>query len=291
MNGWKPHPDWVPLAGAEGQATVGVWRATGHHEGWIVKRLRRPPGPDPALDDPRSFRWWQREIAVAESDLAGKFRGLAAPESRVEIDEHGATLWSVAVEHTDIGADTVAAAIGTFASLALPDPGWFTQHRLADRVAAAAQLDPSGETLRALARPGSVATDVWQARAPLLAALDSLPHVLSHGDALPRNLLRHDADTVTAIDWGQLGYAPIGADLASYTMWVHADAGELLRIYLHHLGSDADPKEARTGLSATTALIAVSRAIRTAGTDAAASYQQRLQRALPHLHKALDALA
>jgi hypothetical protein len=70
-------------------------------------------------------------------------------------------------------------------------------------------------------------------------------------------------------------------------MWIDADPTVLLDAYVKQLGAEADARAAHTGLTLTAALIAVSRAIRTAGTASAPSYQRRVQRALPHLRQAL----
>jgi hypothetical protein len=284
---WKPEPAWVPLAGAEGQATGGVWRVPGTSTSWVVKRLNRPAPGSTACEDRRSFQWWRREIEVASSGLPRYFHGLVAPRCRVDEDEDGATLWFVEVETTDLRAGVVAEALGRFACVEVPDPGWFTQHRLRDRVMIAAAHDSSRPALSRLGEVGPMADEVWTRRHTMLDRLDALPQVLSHGDALPRNLLRHDRPSVTAIDWGQLGYAPIGADLATYSMWVQTDLNQLLDAYLAGFDPVADACAARAGLTFTTALIAVSRAIRTAGTPAAPGYQVRLQRATRLLHEAL----
>lgn len=282
---WRPAADWERLAGAEGAATEGVWLAAADERRWIVKRIR----PDFSVTDRHSYRWWRREVEVAGSGITSSFRGLVAPEYRVEQDNDEVTLWSAEIVGSDIPPKVAARALGEFASSQLDDPGWFSANRLRDRVSQAnpaglAALDSSSFDKSTLALMGAV----WDRRAMILDKLDSLPHVLSHGDALPRNLLRHDGTTVTAIDWDQLGYAPIGADLATYSMWTTTPIEVLINSYIDGLTNDLAPAVVRTGVALTTALIAVSRVIRNASTNQAHSYQERLRRAVPQLAAAVD---
>lgn len=157
-------------------------------------------------------------------------------------------MWSVAIEPTATPAEVVAGALGCFALLVPPDPGWFAQGRLRDRVAIAARQNSDRHSLEELGDAAVTAAEVWERRDAMIARLDSLPLVLSHGDAIPRNLLRHDGPTMTAIDWAQVGYAPVGADLASYSMWVESNPVELISAYLNGLGPAADQhRPDRTG--------------------------------------------
>ncbi len=70
-------------------------------------------------------------------------------------------------------------------------------------------------------------------------------------------------------------------------MWIESNPVELISAYLKGLGLVADHHTVWTGLVLTTALIAVSRAIRTAKTPTASSYQTRLQHAMPQLREAV----
>ncbi|MFT4296717.1 MAG: aminoglycoside phosphotransferase family protein [Micropruina sp.] len=282
-SGWAPDPSWTPVGGAEGGATVGVWRTARSDGRWIVKRLRRT-----STDDCRSFTWWRREIAVAESGIAAHFEGLIMPACRVEEDADGATLWSREVVSTAIPAEVAASALGRFASIKLTDPGWFTVGRLRDRVAIAADIGLDAVDAGTF-EPGlwRLMEELWTSRDEALELLDRLPQVLSHGDALPRNLLRHDGATVTAIDWDQLGYAPVGADLASFGMWSSAPTETLIRRYLESNPADRwSEAQVRAGVALTTALIAISRVIRTTSTPGAGGYRDRLRGSQPQLEHA-----
>lgn len=279
--------DWEPLAGAGGAATVGVWRVRADGESWIVKRLARPA----VEGDPRSFRWWRREIEFARSGLAGRLLGLRAPRYRVEEDEAGATLWSTEITARPMPDPVVAYALGRLTTTRLEDPGWFPVGRLRARVGLADQaggigrLDPDHGDREALA----LARAVWEGREAILDRLDTLPHVLSHGDALPRNLLRHDGSTVTAIDWDQVGYGPIGADLASFGLWADSPAEALLPFYTR--GAAAEHRAAAAvGLACTTSLIATTRAIRAADAERGlhvGPYRARLDRSVGSMIRTL----
>ncbi len=273
-----PPKDWESIAGAEGAATVGVWRVRVGGEPWIAKRLARPAEEG----DRRSFRWWRREVEFARSGLGAELIGLRAPRYRVEEDDAGATLWSAEISSRTVPDEVAAHALGRLTTTRVEDPGWFPVGRLRDRVGLAdqaggvGQLDPDHGDREALALAG----EVWARRAAVLDQLDALPQVLSHGDALPRNLLRHDGSTVAAIDWDQVGFGPIGADLASFGLWADSPAESLLPAYM----SGADPAHrsaAVVGLACTTSLIATSRAIRAAaaeqdGSGSAGPYRGRL---------------
>lgn len=222
--------------------------------------------------------------------MASRFRGLVAPEAHVEEDAEGASLWSCEVRPNRIPASVAAKALGGFSTVRIEDPGWFVSGRLRDRAALAADAGPLLlEGIGAAQR--SRAEEIWSRRGDALALLDEMPHVLSHGDALPRNLLRHDAGVVTAIDWDQLGYAPIGADLATFSMWVDAPVESLLTGYLEGAASrDLDPGQLQDSVALTTSLIAISRVLRTAGSEQSEGYRERFMTAAPQMEHALKAL-
>lgn len=285
---WAPGRDWIPLTGAGGPSTGGVWRVLRRgHSPQVVKRLIAPQSSTEPEQNPHHFRWWRREADVGRTGIVVTTCGLAAPAISVEEDALGITLWMPAIAPTAIPDTTVAAALGLFASHSPLDPGWFSEHKLRDRVKFA---DAEGGLRRledtAVPRAVELATEqVWERRYDILDQLDALPHVLSHGDALPRNLIRHDGDRVTAIDWSQLGYAPIGADLATFAMWVTSPPEVLLSSYQSELTTQERTSSAHTGFVLTTALIAVSRVIRSTSPGQDGSLD-RLLRALPLMRSA-----
>lgn len=227
---------------------------------------------------------------MVRSEVLADARGLRAPPGRVEEDESGVTLWSPEIIATPIPDQVVANALGRFATLRPEDPGWFSRDKLRDRVELAERA--GGIELLEDAKLGpdvqGAARSVWTDRKMILDCLDQLPQVLSHGDALPRNLLRHDGTEVTAIDWSQLGYAPVGADLATFALWVRTPPQDLLRAYADALAVSlpVDRADVRRGLVLTGSLIAISRVIRTASSASSADYRERLVRWLPLLIEA-----
>ena len=120
-------------------------------------------------------------------------------------------------------------------------------HQLAQRVAAK-DLDWTGidvdERLRGY----------WERRDELLARLDSVPFVLSHGDFHLGHLVATDPDVTTVIDWANLGMSPLGADLAHLALSTRQD---LLSNYLRGLGGAME--DVVPGYAVTLGLTAASR--------------------------------
>lgn len=224
--------------------------------------------------------------------MSSQFKGLVAPERRIEEDAEGATLWSSEVEAMATPPRVIARALGQFASVRIEDPGWFVVGRLRDRIEQA-EVSESDEFVAEDVDPETrhLAEAVWGQRAEAFSVLDALPHVLSHGDALPRNLMRHDGSSVTAIDWDQLGYAPVGADLATFSMWIDEPVENLFESYLNG-ASDVfiDAFTLRFAVALTTSLIAIFRAYRTAGTAQFDGYHDRLVKASLLMRLALHEL-
>ncbi len=293
VTGWIPEPTWQVVTGGGGSSTRGVWRVERAGQRWIVKRLEPA---DPETGDVRRHSWWRREAEVATSGIINKSIGLAAPKPiSVEEDDDGITLWSLEVPTAQIADDVLARAYGRFSSQPAQDPGWFTRHMLRDRISATedvggiSPLQESGMTNRSLLR---TCRSLWSQRVAVLDELDQLPKVLSHGDALPRNMLCQDGDDVIAVDWGQLGYNTVGADLATLSLYAEMELGELIPPYCEGLRENGEPLDKATVRSATVqiaALIAISRASRAvaAGADVDA-YLGRLMRAEPILHEAIQ---
>ncbi|WP_231116595.1 phosphotransferase [Motilibacter rhizosphaerae] len=89
----------------------------------------------------------------------------------------------------------------------VPSVDWLAAHQLEQRIAVT-HLDWTTVD----ADPRAVA--MWEARDRLLDELAVLPRVLSHGDYSLGNLIAADDGDTVALDWGTLGAAPAGADLA-----------------------------------------------------------------------------
>jgi hypothetical protein len=101
---------------------------------------------------------------------------------------------------------------------------------------------------------------LWDERDAILDIVEKLPQVFCHQDAFRKNLFARGGKTV-AIDWGYLGNAPVGAELAALVAGsiilfeVPVDqVQEMDRICfagylqgLHDAGWDGDPKLVRKG--------------------------------------------
>jgi hypothetical protein len=204
-------------------------------------------------------------------------------------DGDGISLWSPEVAVEPVPHDVLAHAYGRFATQKIDDPGWFTRGMLGHRLAATELVGgvrPLSEKA-ALPHPILVSCErVWRSRQALLDALDSLPQVLSHGDALPRNMLRHDGEHVVAVDWGQLGHNALGADLATLVLYSSMPFEDLVDAYSDGLGGayDTDQVDVRRAVLTTATLIAVSRAARAVAAEHEVDgYLARLRKAEPLL--------
>lgn len=96
---------------------------------------------------------------------------------------------------------------------------------------------------------------LWGRREALLAELRHVPLVLSHGDVHPGNLRSHRGDVVL-FDWGTLGLAPVGSDLAYLALDTRQD---LLPRYLDGLDGAFTEREVGLAYRATLVLSGASR--------------------------------
>jgi hypothetical protein len=114
--------------------------------------------------------------------------------------------------------------------------------------------------------------DLWDSRERLIAALDHLPQVFSHGDVHRRNyIIRKQpdgSDELVAVDWAWCGLRPFGSDLghlvgwsSAFYDWDPADIRSLERVaesaYLAGLrdaGWHGDPRLVRLALTSWIAL-------------------------------------
>ncbi|MEQ4210130.1 phosphotransferase [Actinopolymorpha sp. B9G3] len=103
----------------------------------------------------------------------------------------------------------------------------------------------------------------------ILDDLDRLPLVVSHGDALPRNMLRREQEHVLEVDWAQLGYNTVGSDLASLYLYSSTEIDNLVRAYVDGLAGaqQIDGRLVRYATIRVAALIAVLRASRAVAAE------------------------
>ncbi|MFT4287675.1 phosphotransferase [Nocardioides sp.] len=228
---WQPEPGWLAFPGGTGASTVGVWRAAVGDRAVVVKRLAAPAEHDPPeLSDPRHFAYWRREADVATYGLVAATPGLRAPLTGVEEDGDGITITQDWVEDAANSGLFVALAMGRFAAADLGHVRWLARGQLRDRLA---RVERRGgwETI-GRTTASDIADALWRKRRRLLDALDELPQVAQHGDPVPGNLPGRAGDDLIAVDWGSLGYGPVGADLGYYLLMAREEFEPLLDAYL-----------------------------------------------------------
>lgn len=261
-----------PLDGGTGAAAAGlarlIVRVRGPHgdveEFRLVRKAFRPLQAGSHMhgaEDPRHWAYWKREPLAYASDVLPHGPGLTAPRCHGVFDS---TIYLEDVE--GVLADTSRAAyqLGSWQSAGTaPDVPWLSGHQLAQRIEAS-DLDWSS------VRADSRAATLWDARCGLLSALTDVPVVLSHGDFHQGNLRGDGPDTVV-LDWGTLGLAPVGADLAHLALSTQEN---LEHEYLAGLRGTFPEDLLMLGYRATLALVGASRVhwMLSAGIDVPQGY-------------------
>lgn len=242
---WEPEPGWLALPGGSGVSTVGVWRTARGESAVAVKRLAAPGEHDPAeLTDPRHFAYWRRAADVATYGLVDATPGLRGPRTYVEEDADGLTIVQDWVEDAANSGLFAAHAIGRFAGAELAHVRWLAHNQLRDRLARVERR--GGWSALARTTAGDIADLLWRKRGRLLDDLAALPQVAQHGDPVPGNLLGREGDDLIAVDWGSLGYGPVGADLGYYLLMAREEFEPLLDAYLLGLPAGLATREQAT---------------------------------------------
>ncbi|GAB4058426.1 phosphotransferase [Catellatospora paridis] len=197
--------------------------------------------------DERHWAYWRREPLAYASGLLPTGPGLAAPRC-LGVTEDAVYLAHVIGRREDPG--TAARRLADWqAGVTPPDVPWLARHQLAQRIAVS-ELDWT-----AVDAPPQAAA-IWSRRRELLAELEAVPPVLSHGD-FHRHQVVAAADLTVVLDWATLGVAPAGADVAHLAL--STLDGNLVEVYLAAAGSRLDPGAVRRGYRLTLVLTAVSR--------------------------------
>jgi len=297
---WQPEPGWLALPGGTGASTVGVWRAAVGDRAVVVKRLSAPADYDPPeLSDPRHFAYWRRAADVATYGLVDATPGLHAPLTSVEEDGEGITITQEWVEDAANSGLFAALAMGRFTAVDLSHVRWLARHQLGDRLERVERRGGWQTIGRTTA--SDIADALWRKRTRLLDALDELPQVVQHGDPVPGNLPGRDGDDLIAIDWGSLGYGPVGADLGYYLLMAREEFEPLLDAYLLGLPEGlATREQVVLGARVTAVYTVFTRAdwalARVAGGEGALAGKFRHPAVAPHLralqrqHAAVEAL-
>ena len=254
---WEPDPEWHPLPGGLGPATLGVWRAVVGDQPVVIKRLIHPGPNDPAsLSDPDHFAYWRREAEVLAAGLVRATAGVRSTAADVVEDSDGITITTEYVEDAANNGLFVAHALGRFTRNDLRGVRHLARGQWPARLARVEQH--GGWPTLARTRAGAVTERLWARRADLVSALADVPQVVAHGDPTPANMRGRDGDEVVAVDWSTLGLGPLGADLGQYALSAREALGPLLESYA--LGAEIDPEDARLGAYASAAFTALTRA-------------------------------
>jgi hypothetical protein len=277
----------------------------------VLKIVRPPRGTrhDAGARDPAHWAYWQREpLAYGSGLLAELPDGLAAPRCLAlhcvgpeevwlwleAVDDRAGRHWSK--RHFVRAARRLGAFNGaSLRAQPLPLYPWLGDAYLEQRIRRADAdgglplfADQSGfrhASLRSVCPPqiGEQLQALWAQRHAIVGALAQLPSGVRHGDAHRSNLLisRRDAGrgralSLTAVDWGTVGYGPPGADLADLVLgWLSGGQGEpslpagspaaaerMYEAYLEGLGDGGWRGEAslvRLGYAGTISLVGASR--------------------------------
>ncbi len=243
--------------------------------------------PSEKINNPAGFRYWKREALAYQSGLLHQLPGgnITAPACYGVYEQPDGSIW---IWLEDVKDDIcspwpidqyaiVARHLGQFNGAyltgeSIPAEPWITHNWLRMYVENAVKMvefirkDPHHPAIRKIYSNDTLAKvlAIWDERDPILKMLENLPQVFCHQDAFKRNLFTRGGRTI-AIDWGYLGNAPVGAELAALiagSMFVcEIPAERVMEMdqrctdgYLEGLceaGWNGDPQIARTGYAVT----------------------------------------
>jgi hypothetical protein len=190
----------VPVGGSSGAATAEVARLTGRvlvggraSPFSMIRKRFRPVADGPhasASREPAHWAYWRREPLAYGAGLLPGGPGLAAPPCFGVGDD---VIYLADVAGPAESATIAARRLGAWqADTPMPEVAWLGGHQLAQRIAVSV-LDWS-----AVAVPDEL-PQIWGRRFKLLAALERVPFVVSHGDFHLGNLIGGGAVT-TVLD-------------------------------------------------------------------------------------------
>lgn len=246
-----------PITTSSGAATGQVVRYVGellHKDGRIeaFKVIRKTLRPLDSgrhakfANDPGHWAYWRRELLAYSSDILPSGPGLIAPRC-FGINENDLYLEDIAGPKEVV--ERAAKHLADWQSRTpVPDLPWLTQDQLGQRI------QVSNLNWHEVEADQRVVT-LWNRRDELLRRLAKLPRVLSHGDYSLGNLIARGHETI-ALDWGTLGIAPVGSDLAHLALSASADPTS----YFLESAQDLWPEQdVITGFQTTLALVGASR--------------------------------
>jgi hypothetical protein len=179
-----------PIVGSSGAATAEVVRISGRVRVGtrdlpfsMVRKTFRPVTSGrhaAAARDPAHWAYWRRELLAYTTNAVPSGPHLHAPRCLAVI---GDAVYLADVCGPTEGATTAAARLGAWqAETPIPEAPWLSGPQLAQRIAVSS-LDWS------LVHAPDMMRDIWDRRHHLLAALDTVPSVVCHGDFHIRSLI------------------------------------------------------------------------------------------------------
>jgi hypothetical protein len=191
--------------------------------------------PEEQFSDPEGYRYWEREIQAYQSGLFDSLPGhFSAPKLYQICEKPERSIWIFmediqdefirpwTLEQYNKAAHLLGKFNGAYlAGRSLPQKPWLCKQWLLKYVEHATpmieliQHNPAHPLIKSLL-PGislPLTLSFWDVYPKLIKIINSLPQTFCHQDAFTRNLFFRKGQLV-AIDWGYVGIAPIGAELA-----------------------------------------------------------------------------
>lgn len=233
----------------------GVAHTESGSQNWslVVKIIPSPASPHVRVrflsDEPAGPGYWKRELHFYQSELPhGLPEGLTAPRC-YQVSEQEEQCWIWLEDLSDVDREWTVARLGRVAwKFGHCNGGWANEASFAERpwlcrdyvglarwiIAQQIITDETWDQIDAMASKNALfrqawpqdvvagIRNIWARREAFMAVLEQIPTIPVHGDVKCDNLfVRQRAgqpEEIVAIDWGLVGFAPLGLEVAGLTM-------------------------------------------------------------------------